>query len=132
MKQPTVPIPPPERLINLTPHEVTRQAAESAANGQHPEQAKRTTVCLPPDGRFARVPDEVSELGHNCLNAGTGIVTPSIFCLLAGAAMLTAGTLQLAQHKHWPQQVYPVYFEPQELVVPDLKLGRETISAARA
>ncbi len=35
--------------------------------------------------------------------------------------------IQLAQRRQWPQQVYPVYFEPQDLIVPDLKLGRERL-----
>ena len=67
-------LPDPERLVNLTPHEIVLQATELPLSNDA-DNAGAVILRLPPEGTFARVDDKSSRLSEGCLNAGTGVVT---------------------------------------------------------
>lgn len=71
---PEVILPPAERLVNLTPHDVVLYATELPADAGHGGQAEPVTVRLSPEGRFARVDDDTNRLPQACLNAGTALI----------------------------------------------------------
>ena len=64
-------VPPAERLINLTEHNVMLASQpQSIAEGMGGEPL----VCVPPDGRFARVDDSAARLHEYLLNTDSGVV----------------------------------------------------------
>ena len=64
-------MPPAERLINLTEHDVMLVSQPQPA----PEgPAETPLVCLPPVGRFARVDDDAARLREHLLNTDSGVV----------------------------------------------------------
>ncbi len=68
-------LPPAERLVNLTEHDVVLEAVIPSAPGEEPGSGTSSEVRLPPDGRFARVDDARADLGDGWLNAGTSLIT---------------------------------------------------------
>ena len=67
-------LPPAERLVNLTVHNValTTQPPPSYL-AEHAEAVPFT--CIPPDGGIARVDDDEARLGGHLLNIGSGLVS---------------------------------------------------------
>ena len=72
---PDVVLPPAERLVNPTEHDVVLAAVIPPAPGEEPGSGTSSKVRLPPDGRFARVDDARASLGNEWLNAGTSLIS---------------------------------------------------------
>jgi hypothetical protein len=67
-------LPQPERLVNLTPHEIALEAIEPPADFDDSESPNLLTVRLPPEGQFARIDDNASRLSAGWLNAETSLI----------------------------------------------------------
>ncbi len=68
-------IPPTERLVNLTPHELVLQAFERPGDGRDAGQAAESTTRLPAQGSFARVDDRAGQLSRTALHSAAGEIT---------------------------------------------------------
>src|ERR1700722_5700643 len=67
-------LPPAERLINLTPHEIVLQAAELPPAPDSQGGPDHATVRLAPEGQFARVDDDSNRLSAAWVSTGTSLI----------------------------------------------------------